>query len=248
MIISNKKFTRPKTISLFNNEIDVVENFKLLGVTIDNKLNFMQHASNVSSMINRKLFSIKRIFCLPYSVKIQFFKSFIMPYYDYCSSLIIYWSKTAIRKIVRSFYNSVRILLRINLCNKTIFEIDNILGQQGLRSIQSRYFYKLLLNVQNINYNVNAPVELKEMLINNQVTHEYNFRISTESQNCYRVEKLCLRAGERTFGVFYSRLFNKLKINLSLFDKPNFQIFINNNFYTLYNNFINNFDFLNFIL
>ena len=36
-------------------------------------------------------------------VKFHFFKTFILPYYDYCSSLIIYYSKLALDKYIQSF-------------------------------------------------------------------------------------------------------------------------------------------------
>ncbi len=44
-------------------------------------------------MINRKMFSIKSLFQLSFSVKIQFFKTFVMTYFDYCGSLSMYFSK-----------------------------------------------------------------------------------------------------------------------------------------------------------
>jgi hypothetical protein len=43
-------------------QVNVVNNFKLLGLTIDNKLNFSEHVSNVKKIVNRKLFSIKKTF------------------------------------------------------------------------------------------------------------------------------------------------------------------------------------------
>ena len=99
MFITNRRVKLPKEIIVFdkivNNKkliikVEVVETFKLLGVTLDNKLNFLEHCSNLKKVINRKLFSIKRLFYLATSVKIHFFKTFILPYFDYCSSLIIY--------------------------------------------------------------------------------------------------------------------------------------------------------------
>jgi hypothetical protein len=89
MFITNRRVKLPKEIIVFdkivNNKqsiikVEVVETFKLLGVTLDNKLNFLEHCSNLKKVINRKLFSIKRFFYLATSVKIHFFKTFILPY------------------------------------------------------------------------------------------------------------------------------------------------------------------------
>jgi hypothetical protein len=41
-----------------------------------------------NSAINRKLYSINRLFYLPFNVKLQFFKSFLLPYFDYGISLM----------------------------------------------------------------------------------------------------------------------------------------------------------------
>ena len=40
MYITNRRFVIPKEFKIMNNTIEAVVNFKLLGVIIDNKLNF----------------------------------------------------------------------------------------------------------------------------------------------------------------------------------------------------------------
>ena len=55
-------------------KVSVVNNsFKLLGLTIDNMLTFVEHCSNLKKIVNKKLYSIKRLFFLCTSVKIHFF-------------------------------------------------------------------------------------------------------------------------------------------------------------------------------
>ena len=95
MFVSNKRFNRPKDLKIDENTIEIITNFKLLGVWIDNKLNFNYYASSLINSINKKLFAIKILFYLSFEVKLQFFKSFILPSFDYCLSLVIYFSKTA---------------------------------------------------------------------------------------------------------------------------------------------------------
>jgi hypothetical protein len=71
----------------------VVKRFKLLGVTIDDKLNFEKYTCELRSTILRKMYSIKKLFQLARSVKIQFSKSFISPHFDYCSTFTIFFGK-----------------------------------------------------------------------------------------------------------------------------------------------------------
>ena len=106
MFITNKRINKelPTKIQVDNILVDVVTDFKLLGITIDNKLNFEKYTTQLRAIINRKLYSIKRIFYLNRAVKLQFFKTFILPYFDYCLSLFIYFPKASIQRINNAYY------------------------------------------------------------------------------------------------------------------------------------------------
>jgi len=94
MFVNNKRIKGHKVIEITAGiSVRVEEQFKLFGVTIDNKLNFETYASMIKKSVNKKLYSIKRLFYLCQSVKLQFFKSFIMPHLDYCSTLFCYFPK-----------------------------------------------------------------------------------------------------------------------------------------------------------
>jgi hypothetical protein len=74
MFITKKHIKLPKWVVFGDFKIEVVEHVKMLGVTLDNKLNFAKHISLVGQMINRKIFSIKRLFQSSFSVKFNFSK------------------------------------------------------------------------------------------------------------------------------------------------------------------------------
>ena len=80
MSINSEGFYRllkfPSSISIDGNIINVVSSFKLLGITIDNKLNFLKFVGDIRLSINKRLFSIKKLFYLSFKVKLQFYKSF----------------------------------------------------------------------------------------------------------------------------------------------------------------------------
>jgi ribonuclease P/MRP protein subunit RPP40 len=83
MFITNKRVIIPEHLDLGDIRLIAVKKFKLLGFIIDSKLELKLHVAQTCLTINRKLYSIKRLFYLPFKVKIQFFKSFILPYFDY---------------------------------------------------------------------------------------------------------------------------------------------------------------------
>ena len=64
MVVTNKQIKIPKELTINNNKVKVVENFKLLGVVLDKKLTFSKHTAAICMQINKKLFSIKRLFYL----------------------------------------------------------------------------------------------------------------------------------------------------------------------------------------
>jgi hypothetical protein len=115
MVVTNKRIKIPPSFTFNNIEIKCVEEFKLLGVTIDSKLNFNKHISIVSHTINSKSFAIKNLFYLSTSVKVQFFKTFILPYFDYCSSLLIYFGKAEIQRLCNKYYLCLYMLFKVDL-------------------------------------------------------------------------------------------------------------------------------------
>ena len=74
-----------------------------------------KYTSDIRITINRKLFTIKRLFYLSTSVEIQFFKTFILPYFDYCLSLLIYFPKYTIQKLRNCFNNCIYMLLKLKI-------------------------------------------------------------------------------------------------------------------------------------
>ena len=88
------KKNREVTLVFFKNS-----SFSIKDKTIDNKLNFETYASLVKKTVNKKMYSIKRLFFLCQTVKLKFFKSFIMPHFDYCSTLFYYLPKSTLQKI-----------------------------------------------------------------------------------------------------------------------------------------------------
>ena len=118
MIISEKRFTKEKLdfLLLDGNNVEVVEKFSLLGVTIDNCLTFQDHISALKQKVNIKLFSIKKLKFLSLSTKIHFFKTFIQPHFDYCSTIFTFFNKKLFCNIVKFYNLCIYRLLNINIC------------------------------------------------------------------------------------------------------------------------------------
>ena len=162
MFITNKRVKPPDFITLGSFNIETVTEFKLLGVTIDNKLQFAKHISNLSLIINSKLFSIKRLFYLCTSAKIQFFKTFILPYFDYCISLFIYFSKDIIQRLCNKYYLCLFKLFGVEFTDfNTANENNEFLHKKfGIFAFQHRIFSRIsTFSFKILNFN-NSPKPL----------------------------------------------------------------------------------------
>ena len=123
-------------------------------------------------IINRKLFSIKRLFYLSTSVKVQFFKTFILPYFDYCLSLLIYFPKYTIQSLSNCFNHCLYMLFKFKLepeedcliSNDDVLNYNNKLQSYGLFTFQHRLLNKILTFTHNIINNPNSPSDLKSIL------------------------------------------------------------------------------------
>ncbi len=238
---TNKKRlkTFPKFISINGNQVEVVSSFKLLGLTIDNKLNFLKHISELRLSINRRLYSIKKLFYLSNSVKIQFFKTFILPYFDYCSTLLHYFPTQTIQKLSNSYYFCLAKLLNLDF-NKPRVTIDfnhiNIeLDKFGLMSFQHRLIYRTLsfafktLNNDgsNLKHNLKYNTDLNKgysLRNSNQLTIPY-----TGKFNDY---------GKNTFEYIFSKIINDFDSYFSSNSHGQFKISINNNINLIFNKFL----------
>ena len=80
-------------------QIAIVDKYKLLGVVLDNKLGFSNNVAEIATKVKKKIHCIKRLFYLSTNVKLQFFKTFLLPNFDYCLTLTIYYSKRALQKL-----------------------------------------------------------------------------------------------------------------------------------------------------
>ena len=145
MFITNKRVSLPSTISLknLNCDVKVVDSFKLLGVEIDNKLSFQKYVANVKLTVLRKMYSIKRLFYLATSVKIQFFKTFILPYFDYCISLFIYFPKPAIQSLCNCFNLCLFKLFNFNSKNESVNFYNNFHEKYNLFTLQLEMLIEL---------------------------------------------------------------------------------------------------------
>ena len=167
-ITSKRNIVFPMHISIEESTIEVVDKFKLLGITIDNSLNFVQHIANLKYSINKRIFAIHRLFYLSPKVKQQFFKSFILPYFDYCFTLIIYFPKRSVQKLF-NYYNFClfkMFKIKFNVVRSDDYNLlNNKLSSFNLECFQHRLIKRLTTFIYKIINYKNSPKLLNACLV-----------------------------------------------------------------------------------
>ena len=202
-----KRMVFPNSLRIGSVDIEVVQSFRLLGVTIDNKLNFLLHAANIRRAVNIRLYSIKKLFYLPFQVKLQFFKTFLLPYFDYCSTLMVYFKKRAIQKIADCYYLSLYKLF--NLSHNIQFTSDfnlfnNTLESFNLNCFQHRLIIRLSTFIHKIINNPSSPLFLRKCLIKNNTI---NTTRTLRNANLFKVppSSILNNHADFKFGIFFAQ-------------------------------------------
>jgi exonuclease III len=238
MFVTNKRVQIPKSVQIDGHEIMVVDKFKLLGVCLDNKLLFEDFVAQQCKAISGRLFSIKRLFFLPFEVKLTFFKAFILPSFDYCASLCIYLSKKLIQKLNKFYYICLFKLFKYNFYGLSCAQITERLSPFGLSSFTHRICTKILTFYAKIGSYATAPQGLKDMINLTRLDNQ-NYNLRSNNMLVVVNERLNNRFGEKMFSTFGAKLINSFKF-LNFFN--NFVTFKKDIFYNLnviVDNFVN---------
>ena len=220
MFVTNKRVCIPANVLLNGTTVSVVKEFKLLGVTLDDKLTFDKHVAIICRQINIKLFSIKRLFQLATAVKIQFFKTFVLPYFDYCSSLAVYYPSCLVKKLTNYYYTCLSSLFKFCknnfISNSCLSKRNNFLASYGLFSYQHRLLHRILSFANKIYFSISplaaphhqaSPLLLKNLL-RLKDCRQSTMSMSLRSKANLDASKSNTKYGDLTFGHIFPKLIN----------------------------------------
>ena len=114
MNIRNKLATKEKTsIFVKGKTVRESESLKLLGVTIDCRLNFNDHINSVCRKASQRIGVIMRLRNLiPTMAKLQLFKSAILPHLTYCHLAWHFCKSSDKRKLERDIFKTFFLVKR----------------------------------------------------------------------------------------------------------------------------------------
>jgi hypothetical protein len=163
MIIKGKKLdTSEIKISINNNMIERVNEYKYLGVIIDDKLNWKKHQKYINKKLKYLVTLLYRLrYYIPLNYLLHIIKTNIITIITY--SIEIYGNKTNIIKLDKYLKKIINIVTYNK--NNNDNKIKELYKCYKIRSIYEIYRYKMLTLTHNMIHNdVNIPIYFRNKL------------------------------------------------------------------------------------
>ena len=207
MLFSDRNYDHNFTINLQNDEIERVNNFNYLGITLDHKLTWKEQIENMTNklciaagILNKPKYYVP----VPQSVLVQTYYGIT---YSHLKYAITSWgnsSKTLLSKLQITQIRIIKILSQVNTRKVRLLPLYNKLNQLKLNSVYQLKVIKFMVKVK--------FKELPEAFTNyfhlSSNVHSYNTRhAKSESYYIPRFNKV---KSQRSITVTGSKLWNKL--------------------------------------
>ena len=220
----NTSITNTNEIITLNNQtIHCVNQYKFLGLYIDNKLNYKKHIIELKIKLAKILYLFKKIsFLINTKTLLLLYNALIVPNYMYC---LIIWGINYKSNINKLFIQQKKI---IRLINKTPNRIHNT---YKLHNTDLLFKKILILNIYDlINYislNFMHNVFNKKLPIN--ITNKFEYKINNYNirNKCnYRIPKYKTNNKLHTINVYGIKLWNELNNTCKNLKYNAFKIYI----------------------
>ena len=159
MLISSRDKTDLKlNVSVDGTMLETAESIKILGVTVDRKLNFNDHVSQMCTKAGRQLNVLQRLKgCLDYNSRMAIYKTFIMSNFNYCPVIWMFTSKASLSKLETLQKRALRFVL-----NDYESTYQNLLHNCNVPGIKILLLRNLAIEVYKCVTKIN-PAYLNEM-------------------------------------------------------------------------------------
>jgi hypothetical protein len=160
MVVTNKTMKDDISLSINNESIERVSEYKYLGIILDDKMSFQPFIDDLCRKMNKKFAVFKR--CekkMNYNAKVTFYKSLVQSLTDSCGTILFLVNQSQLSRIQLIQNRFARTLLRAD-CRASI---TSMLDQLQWMSIKQRVNFNTLKFLQKVNYG-QAPIYLQALL------------------------------------------------------------------------------------
>ena len=151
MHFTNSRQYIEQNLIIENQNIEKVENTKFLGIKIDDKLTWKNHIEYINSKINKSIGILLRIkHIVNKQWRIRLYKSFILPYLNYCNIVWASTFKNSLKLLVKSQKKALKIALNLPYLTPSIevFQLAKVQSVFEINQIHMLIFmYKFINNL-----------------------------------------------------------------------------------------------------
>ena len=152
-----------------NNVIQSSTSVKLLGVTIDNKLNFNEHVSKICKKVSTKIHALSRVSKYMTSEKLRvIIKAFIESQFGYCPLIWMFHNRTMNNHINRLHERALRLVYKDSLSS-----FQELLDKDKTVTIHHRNLQKLATEMYKVKNGL-SPVIMNDIF--HEIPNNYNLR------------------------------------------------------------------------
>lgn len=153
-------------------KLERVNSIKYLGVIVDNKLEFKEHAQYICNKMSFKLHTLQQIARdMSLNVKFRLYKALIAPQLSYCGTIFCHLNLNEIKKFQCIQNRAMRFILKVG--RRT--EINQMLNALNILSVSQQLVYHRLNIVYKL-YKSVGPAYLIRLLPRNREIHDHNTR------------------------------------------------------------------------
>lgn len=218
LIISHRNKNETVELHVCNTVIKSTNSVKLLGITIDSKLNFDSHISDLCKKASRQVNVLKRLSnILSLKVKLAILNSFVLSNFKYCPLIWHFCKRRKLRLIekiyeraLRTVYGDTKLsyseLLKLYNRHTLHYERLRLIAVQVYKSLNglSPQYVNCLFTVKETGYNLRNKILLVQPIVNT-----VNYGISSVSYHGPKVWNTLpenIKTAE-TLGAFKARLY-----------------------------------------
>ena len=176
---TNKSYSSTGFIYMGNELLESEESVDLLGVTIDSKLNFNDHVTNLIKKGNQKFHALARISKYLCEDKLKLIlRTFIISQFNYCPLIWMFHGRILNSKINKLHERALRLVYKDNnLTFQELLEKDNSV------TIHDRNLQRLAIEMYKVKNNL-SPLPVQELF--KERAHRYDLR----NERCWEVPQV----------------------------------------------------------
>ena len=193
--------TQPCDVSVGNVNILPTPFIKLLGVTIDGKLKFSSHISNICSKAGRNLNALKRVAkSLPVNVKLLLYKTYILCHFNFCPLVWHFCGQSDTDKLESLQTRALRFVY-----SDYESDYDTLLSRANMPTLKLSRLRALCTEVFKCTHNLAPQYMCDLFVLTDKTVHNTRSTKNVIQNHCNTVNN-----GIKTFVPYSTHLWNKL--------------------------------------